>query len=101
MVRMWGRLRSWPASTPLCKEPTMTEQIKDIKRQIKELRAEMRAAGIRRTSCFNGGLDPQTYRLNAQMFALETKRSAREGDVCGASQARAADEESSPRSHFS
>ena len=44
-----------------------------LRRQIRELRAEMRAAGIRKTSCFNGGLDRETYRANAELFRLNTE----------------------------
>ena len=52
----------------------MNEEIKKVKNEIREVRAEMRAMGIKRTSCFNGGLDQLTYSFNARMFALETKR---------------------------
>jgi hypothetical protein len=48
----------------------MTE--KDIKKQLKELRAEMRLLGIRKISPFNGGLDRTTQQYNEQRFALET-----------------------------
>lgn len=48
-------------------------QRKQLRAQIKETRAEMRALGIKRRSCFNGGLGPDAYRLNARMFALETE----------------------------
>ena len=47
--------------------------VQTITRQLRELRAEMRAAGIKKTSCFNGGLDRETYRYNARRFELETK----------------------------
>lgn len=45
---------------------------KTLTRQLRELRAEMRAAGIRKTSPFNGGMDRETYRYNARRFELET-----------------------------
>jgi hypothetical protein len=32
----------------------------------------MKAKGIRRISCFNGGLLGEVYSLNARMFALES-----------------------------
>lgn len=40
---------------------------------IRETRSEMRAKGIKRTSCFNGGLLGEVYSLNARMFQLETE----------------------------
>jgi hypothetical protein len=48
--------------------------LKEINRELRETRAEMRAKGIRRTSCFNGGLSGEAYSLNARMFRLETER---------------------------
>lgn len=44
-----------------------------IRRQMKEVRSEMRELGIKRTSCFNGGMDRQAQRYNERMFALETQ----------------------------
>ena len=38
----------------------------DIKALIKETRKEMKAKGIKRTSCFNGGLSTEVYSLNAR-----------------------------------
>lgn len=49
----------------------MTKQ--EITQQIRETKREMRAAGIKRRSCFNGGHDPESYRLNALLFRLETE----------------------------
>jgi hypothetical protein len=43
----------------------------EIKRQIRETRREMKAIGVRVISCFNGGLDPVTYRYNARLFQLK------------------------------
>ena len=45
---------------------------KAIARQLRELRAEMRQLGIKKTSCFNGGMDRETRRYNERRFALET-----------------------------
>ena len=50
----------------------------DIKALIKETRKEMKAKGIKRTSCFNGGLSTEVYSLNARMFQLETQLEAAE-----------------------
>ncbi len=48
----------------------MTSQ--EIKAEIRETRKEMKAKGIKRISCFNGGLSGEVYSLNARMFKLET-----------------------------
>jgi hypothetical protein len=49
------------------------KDIKRIRAAIRETRAEMRAKGIKRISCFNGGLSGEVYSLNARMFQLETE----------------------------
>ena len=59
--------------------------IKDLRRQLRELRAEMRAAGIKKTSPFNGGMDMATYRANARRFALETEITDEERTETGGS----------------
>ena len=46
--------------------------VKQIRAQIRETRQEMKAKGIRRISCLNGGLLGEVYSLNAKMFSLET-----------------------------
>jgi hypothetical protein len=43
----------------------------EIRKQIRETRKEMKAKGIRRIACFNGGLSGEVYSLNAKMFRLE------------------------------
>ena len=50
----------------------------DIKALIKETRKEMKAKGVKRTSCFNAGLSAEVYSLNARMFQLETQLEAAE-----------------------
>ena len=55
----------------ICYSHYMTSQ--EIKKQIRETRKEMKAKGIKRISCFNGGLSGEVYSLNARMFDLETK----------------------------
>ena len=55
----------------ICYSHYMTSQ--EIKKQIRETRKEMKAKGIRRIACFNGGLSGEAYSLNARMFDLETK----------------------------
>lgn len=44
--------------------------VKEIKQQLRRLRAEMKEAGIRRISCFNGGLSPQEYHYNSKLYIL-------------------------------
>lgn len=44
--------------------------VKELKRAIRDCKAEMKAAGIRRISCFNGGLSSDEYRYNSRIFAL-------------------------------
>ena len=51
----------------------MTNRNQEIRKQIRETRKEMRAKGIKRISCFNGGLSGEVYSLNARMFQLETQ----------------------------
>lgn len=47
--------------------------IKEIRTDLRELRREMKAAGIKKTSPFNGGMDMVTVRANQRRFALETE----------------------------
>ena len=51
----------------------MTNRNQEIRKQIRETRKEMRAKGIKRISCFNGGLSGEVYSLNARLFQLETQ----------------------------
>jgi hypothetical protein len=51
----------------------MNTQTKNLRRQLRELRAEMRSLGIRKTSPFNGGMDRETQRWNERRFDLESK----------------------------
>lgn len=46
--------------------------LKEIRQQIRKLKAEMRAKGIRRISMMNGGHSSESMRLNERMFYLET-----------------------------
>jgi hypothetical protein len=50
----------------------MTDEERSLRAQIRDTRAEMKAKGIRRISFMNGGHTPESYRLNAEMFRLET-----------------------------
>ena len=51
----------------------MSRTIKEIKSDIQAHKRDMKARGIKRTSCFNGGLDRDTYLANSQLFALNTE----------------------------
>ena len=44
---------------------------KEIRKQLRATRQEMRERGIKVISCFNGGLDDGTYRANAQLYRLK------------------------------
>jgi hypothetical protein len=46
---------------------------KQLRQQLREVRSEMRARGVKRSSFMNGGHSPESYRLNARCFELETQ----------------------------
>lgn len=46
---------------------------KEIKKQIRELKGEMKRYGIRVGSCFNGGHSPESMRYNQTLFALKVQ----------------------------
>ena len=46
---------------------------KEIKKQIRELKGEMKRYGIRVSSCFNGGHSIESRRYNEALFALKVK----------------------------
>lgn len=47
-------------------------QVKEWKKQLRELKKEMKENGIRVISCFNGGLTPSESRYNSELFRLKT-----------------------------
>ena len=49
----------------------MTRQ--KIKKEIADLKKEMKIDGVKTISCFNGGLDRLTHQYNLRLFALKTK----------------------------
>lgn len=57
----------------MCDSYNMKDEIKAIKKEIREVKAEMKANGIKRLSCFNGGHSPLSYSLNSQLFSLNAK----------------------------
>lgn len=52
-----------------------------LRRELRQLRADMRAAGVRKVSPFNGGLSPAEYAMNRDRFRLETALARAEGDT--------------------
>lgn len=54
------------------------ERTKELRQAIRNTRAEMKAKCIKRTSCFNGGLQDEVYSLNARMFRLQTELATEE-----------------------
>lgn len=44
----------------------------DLRRRLRELRAEMKRRGIRRMSMMNGGHTSESMRFNEECFRLET-----------------------------
>lgn len=59
---------------------TSTDRIKDLRKQLRELRADMKRAGIRKISCFNGGLSRDEYYYNSMLFRLTTEIQRAERD---------------------
>lgn len=46
---------------------------KEIRAEIKDIKRQMKDAGIRERSCFNAGHTLESYRLNCAMFRLKTE----------------------------
>lgn len=46
---------------------------KELYAQLRLLRKEMKAKGIRRISFMNGGHSPESYRLNVECFKIESQ----------------------------
>jgi hypothetical protein len=44
---------------------------KELRKEIRAVRQEMKARGIKTVSCFNGGLDDGTYRANSLLYRLK------------------------------
>jgi hypothetical protein len=44
---------------------------KEIRAEIRAVKAEMKERGIKTVSCFNGGLDDGTYRANSKLYRLK------------------------------
>lgn len=63
----------WLAFSHDCQEWGNRElKLQEVKREMRGLKAEMKAKGIRRVSCFNGGLTPDEQRCNQAVFQLKT-----------------------------
>ena len=46
---------------------------KEIRKQIRELKKEMKENNVRKISCFNGGLTQSESYYNSKLFELKTK----------------------------
>jgi len=46
---------------------------KAIRTEMTAVKKEMQAKGIRRISCFNGGLSGEVYNLNGKLFRLSVE----------------------------
>lgn len=53
-------------------DPPVGKTVKELKKQIRETRKEMKELGVRRTSFMNSGLTPNERCYNEEMFRLET-----------------------------
>lgn len=63
----------WLAFSQDCQEwGTRNLALQDAKRELREVKQEMKAKGIRRASCFNGGLTADELRCNQAIFRLKT-----------------------------
>lgn len=57
----------------ICDNRGMQTELQELRRELRALRAEMKALGVKRTSCFNGGMTRESQRYNERCFALETR----------------------------
>lgn len=46
---------------------------KEIRKEIAELKRNMRIDSVKTVCCFNGGLDSLTHRYNSKLFELKVK----------------------------
>ncbi len=56
-------------------------RVTEIKREISATKKEMRELGVRRISCFNGGLSPAESRYNSRLFQLKCDLERAEKDA--------------------
>lgn len=64
----------WLAFSHDCQEWGNRElKLQEAKREMRELKAEMKTKGIRRVSCFNGGLTPDEQRCNQALFQIKAE----------------------------
>ncbi len=52
-----------------------TSEIKEIRKKLRQVRAEMKSQNIRIISCFNAGLTNEEMQYNQQLFALKAEMS--------------------------
>lgn len=59
--------------------PNTPNPIDGYKSQLREIKAEMKRRGVRRISCFNGGLTVEEKHYNQEIFRLSTEIKKLEG----------------------
>lgn len=57
----------------------MPDPLKGYKIQLRQTKREMKERGVRKISCFNGGLTPDESRFNQELFRLNTEIAKLEG----------------------
>lgn len=62
----------WLAFSNDCKEWAQRAlELQEARRELRKVKEEMKAKGIRRVSCFNGGLTSDEQRCNQALFRLK------------------------------
>lgn len=59
----------------------MNRPLREIETEIQETKREMKRLGIRRVSCFNGGLTPDERRFNERLFKLKAEKTKARGEA--------------------
>lgn len=53
--------------------PEQAARLKTLRAELRAVKEDMKELGIRRISCFNGGLSNVQWRYNAECFRLESE----------------------------
>jgi len=53
--------------------PEQAARLKELRAELRAVKEDMKELGIRRISCFNGGLPNVQWRYNAECFRLESE----------------------------
>lgn len=53
--------------------PEQAKRVKSLRAELRAVKAEMKEQGIRRISCFNGGLNNTAWRYNAECYRIESE----------------------------